>query len=432
MIKLVLILLLFPLMSFSGQVITPSEAQGLMISKITFSGLNRTNAEVVRRELLLAEGSVFEEARYRESITRLKNLLIFSGIESRLTESQGKVFLEINFEERWTIIPIVRFGGGGGTSYYILGTYDINLFGRYLETGGQYENLGGTHNGVVWFRNPRFLDKRIRLGGDIWKVTRNRSLYDPKGTVEGGYTLERTRFNFFADKEVHRFLTLGGGVEVDLDRLSERFISSQEKNANQLTRYQFGDYAETHLVRFILKLGRINTDVYLFDGFESQFVIDRALDFLGAGVSFTKYEIENRFFKTLPMNSNFAFRLKFGHMGKHYFQHLFYIGGLDAVRGFSDGQFRTTNYWFSNIEYRIPSLKTKWFVLFHNFFLDAGKADDNFTGLVDADNPLFYSSGVGIRLVLPRIYRFALRADYAYGFGTSGGPGLAWGTQQFF
>ncbi|MEK7748341.1 MAG: POTRA domain-containing protein [Nitrospirota bacterium] len=161
---------------------TSEDVAGQKIDSINVTGLKRTKESVIFRELRFAGDPLAVES-LQEGLQRLRNLQIFNWVQGEIGKGQNRSELTLRVEERWTTIPIFRVASGGETTSTIVGLYDINALGRYIELGGQYENLNGRHGGVVWFRNPRFLDQRLRIGGDFWLLTRNRDLYNTKLTV---------------------------------------------------------------------------------------------------------------------------------------------------------------------------------------------------------------------------------------------------------
>ena len=136
--------------------------------QVDVQGLIRTKKEIVLNELDVKVGQKLTQSDLKESYARLFNLRIFSKIEFELIQVESeKSKLVVKVKERWTLIPIAKVLGGGGTTQFTLGAFDINVFGEYIELGAQYENLNGSSGFVHWFRNPRLLGHRLRLGYDL-------------------------------------------------------------------------------------------------------------------------------------------------------------------------------------------------------------------------------------------------------------------------
>lgn len=402
------------------------------VSDVRVTGLKRTAPHVVARELKVEAGETLDADALEESVQRLKNTLLFSRVDPRVVPGEaGDVAIDFELDEKWTTIPILRGGSGGGTAYFVVGAYDINLLGRFLEGGAQYENLGGTSSGVVWFRNPRFLDRPIRVGADLWDATRVRSLY-ADGELEGAFTLRRQKVNLFVDGEVRRGLFLGAGVEIDSDEFSSRHQTPEQRDANLASGFEVPRGGESVIARATASAGRLDFDDYLVSGALATVVAEHAPDVGGIEFPLTRVTVEGRWFARLPLRSNLAARLTVGWTDSEAIQHQFYIGGLDYTRGLLDGQARGSQVWNGNLELRIPSVRTKWLVLQHVAFTDFGNIANDTRTLFGYESIFCSSTGVGVRVISPKIYRFVLRIDYGIAFRPHEERGVSFGVQQFF
>lgn len=400
------------------------------VSSVRLEGLRRTNPEVVRRELLLREGDQFEAEAFAESIQRLKNLLIFAEVEGEAAgDGAGGRELRIRLVEKWTLIPIAKFGGGGGTAFVTLGAYDVNMAGRYVELGAQYENLGGISSGVAWFRNPRFLDRRLRLGGDFWKIARNHLFYGPGASREGGYTLERLRFNLFVDKEFSKRVTGGIGWTLDNDQVDEAALSDEVKAENRTRGLSFGSMPRASAVRLYGTLGRLDWDGWLTQGAAIDGSLELAGRAIGGEADFARWTLDGRAFHRIG-NHNLGLRLAASSTDAPQLSQEAYLGGLDAVRGYVHERFRGRSWWLASAEARAGLIRTRYFVAQGVGFLDAVRSAPDFQSLPKGGSPSL-GSGAGLRLIFPRIYRLNLRLDYGWALdGTE--RGVSFGLQQFF
>jgi outer membrane protein assembly factor BamA len=396
-----------------------------ILNEIRVLGLSRTSEGVVRQELRVGIGERLEPDALEESVQRLKNLLLFSRVEALVKPmADGRADLELHLEERWTLIPIARFGGGGGSTYFIVGAYDINVLGRYLEVGGQYENLVGAHSGVVWFRKPRLFGHPYKLGADVWKVNRPRLLYDESGALEGGFTLSRVKANGFAEHEAARWFHVGLGMELNSDTFGERGLPGAARELNAQSDGRWMPVASRAVMgRLWMRLGRIDHDVYLVRGASLLFTWEQASAVLGSHLSFYRATVEVLGAWRLGGTQNIAARLQAGAGNASVLQQLFYVGGLDGVRGFQDGELRGSRYGLANLEYRVSSYASDWVVFQHNLFADVAGVPGR---------SLVSSIGPGLRVLSPRIYRLTLRLDYAYTLRPRGRHGVSFGVQQLF
>ena len=412
------------------QPISPHLANGKIIATITILGLQRTNPDIALREIPLKQQQVFTLEKYQLSIQRLKNLRLFSTvlITPYLTDNK-ELLINIELNEKWTTLPVFKVTQGGGTQYLVAGLYDINTGGQYLETGIQYESWNEEAGGVVWLRQPRFMQKSLKLGADLWSVKRPRELYAADGESLGSFVLDEDKLNLFIDREYGNWLTLGMGMEY---RRTGLLAVEKKPELDMETSLQLDEQHRSTwtVARLYTKLGQLNYDNFLIEGTLSEFVVSRALS--NSESQFTRFDWDNRIFITLPYQANLGMRLRLGSTTGSDLENVYYLGGFEHIRGYEDGQFRGRRFWHGNLEYRVPFYKLPWLVLQANTFVDAAQIlravdeDDK-----KADN-LHYSWGMGIRFISPRIYRFIGRLDLTLDTGSSSGKRVSFGVQQFF
>jgi len=416
---------------FAAHTIHHSLKKSPMIEKIIIRGLTRTKEHVVLRELLVKEGDVLTAEVLLDCIQRLKNRRIFSKVLPiiKLT-SDNHVELTIEVEERWTAIPYFNFSSGGDTFYLYAGIYDINTFGRYIETGGQYESWNGKSGGSIWFRNPRFLNKRILAGADLSSTLRPRTLYSPSGDIQGNFNLKQKKLKLFFENEIKIWLRLGFTLQL---RQTEIIDASATDKIDSLTLdlLNNGKITDEIGTTFYATLGRLNYDNYLVSGRESSLFYRYAGDKTGSGELIKQVSWENSIFWRLPHTANAGFRFNISAIDTDNIQNFFYIGGFNNIRGYFDGQFRSKAYWQLNAEYRIPSLKTDWLVIQHIFFVDAVNTSNQLKDLGNSNN-IVYSGGTGIRVISPKIYSLNGRIDFALISSQKTQSVISFGAQQFF
>ncbi len=182
-----------------------------------------------------------------------------------------------------------------------------------------------------------------------------------------------------------------------------------------------------------LQLGRLNYDTYLVDGIQSNWKFDFSNKAWLGKNSATTITQTTKYFKRIKHDQNLALNFSTGFTDNNFLQKQFFVGGLENVRGYVDGQFVGRNFWQANLEYRIPSYQSDWFVLQHNVFFDIGNVADKFDDLVgsNAQTP-FSSVGAGIRLISPKVFRLNLRIDVAKALNYNKAFDISFGLQQFF
>ncbi len=411
-----------------------------ILTRINVDGLNKTSESVVLSELDVTIGKELTPSDLGESFKRLYNLRIFSSIKFDLKkEGTNGTILTIHLKERWTLIPIAKAQGGGGITQFTLGAYDINSLGTFIEFGAQYENLNGNSGFVQWFRNPKLFGQRLRLGYDIWNVTRNRSLFTnsvPDGEVAeeiGGYTEHLERYNFFLDKEFVYWFNLGIGFERKRNVANTNDVSDEIRVKNDDNGIQMPGVLDEYAYYSYFRLGRLNYKNYLVDGFQSDWNFRIGDSGIGGNESSRRVTQTTRYFILLPYEQNIGFNFSLGHTNSDNFQNNFFVGGLSHVRGFQDGQFIGQNFWQANFEYRVTSLRFRHFIVQQNLFFDIGNVSDEFSHLFsNSPKDPFQSIGTGVRIISPKIFRFNLRIDIAKAINYNKVTDISFGLQQFF
>jgi outer membrane protein assembly factor BamA len=393
-----------------------------VVEEIHIEGLRRTQPFVVERELEFNIGEAAKTEDLEESVRRLRNLGVFSTAEY----DANNTGVTVSVQERWTTIPIFKINQGGGLTQLVLGAFDVNSFGRYLELGAQYERLGESNSGVVWFRDPRFLNQRLRFGADFWSVNRPQILYGDSGDIEGGFLLQRKMASFEMEKEITPWFTAGMNFRLLNDSFSTQFLSSKilEAQADQ----PLPEDGRAVIFGGLFGLGRLDMNNYLVDGLlwsNAVYVAPKV------GIFDTGFETlsgEVAYFRTLPFRSTFGARVLYGVTNARAEQHQFFIGGLDRVRGFYDDRIRGRKHVTGNVEYRIPSLDRQALVIQHVAFLDATRVGE---GNLAAGQSAA-SAGIGLRLLSPKIYRLTLRFDFAFPLLNHTDAAFSFSAQQFF
>lgn len=400
-------------------------AKDFLINEIEIQGLNKTKREVVLNEIDFQMQDKVTKEEIEEAVRRLKNLNIFNKVNYVVEESK----LIFNLTERWTTIPVLKFASGGGVTQTTLGVYDPNAFGRYLELGGQYQRLGETNSGVLWFKNPRLFGKRQGLDLQFWKTARLRTKYDQKsdGVVEkAGFLHLRNRFYLGYFKEINNEFRVDASYEFHEDEFSDRIVPVSIKNTGTTL---LPPSTKFHFFGAKLTFGQLNYDQHLVDGLQLSLQTQIGLSELNSAKHFISTELRGNYFKTFAKKHTFAQRILIGATSTETIQYWFYLGGLDRIRGFVDNRFAGRFFWLSNTEYRYAFWRNSWLTLQSVAFLD----------LVDSQEQLSHvtalqaaSTGVGLRFFFPKVYRFVARIDYAKPLKREDDNAISFGVQQFF
>ena len=169
------------------------EGQRSYVERITIAGNTRTKDKVIRREVLIAPGDVFNTVRVETSKKRLENLGYFSKVDTFPVDTpvEGRKNLDIQVEEKRT--GSLNFGAGFSTVDSLIGFIELTQ-GNFdimnwpsLTGGGQKFRMrlqGGTERKDVELAltEPWFMDRPISVSFNSFYHEANylSSLYDQR------------------------------------------------------------------------------------------------------------------------------------------------------------------------------------------------------------------------------------------------------------
>src|SRR6184192_202331 len=212
------------------------EGDRSFVQRINIAGNTRTKDKVIRREVLLAPGDVFNTVRVDTTKKRLENLGYFAKVETypEDTDIPGRKDLTVLVQEKRT--GSLSFGGGFSTVDKLVGFVELtqgnfDLFNWPSFTGGgqkfrlrlQY----GTERKdfILTITEPYFLDRRLSLTGQAF--------YTESNYLSADYNQRNYGFLFELRKPINAYMygTLGytlQNVEIfDVALSSPEFILSQ-------------------------------------------------------------------------------------------------------------------------------------------------------------------------------------------------------------
>ena len=151
------------------------EGKPFYVSRIEFQGNSITRDKVIRRELLLDEGQIYNSQLWELSILRLNQLNYFEPLkveqdsESRQNTEDGTVDLLLKLKEKGKN-SIGLNGGISGLSGTFIGlNYETNNFLGLGETLSVQANIGDLQRNLSFgFTEPYFRNKPISLGIQVF------------------------------------------------------------------------------------------------------------------------------------------------------------------------------------------------------------------------------------------------------------------------
>ncbi len=301
------------------------QGKKVYFERIDIGGNVKTRDKVVRRELRVYEQDLFSATNLKESIKNLRRLEYFEDVNFATTPGSApdRMNLKITVKER----PTGTFGLGAGysTQDRLVGMVEVsqnNLFGR-----GQQLKLSGvigsiSHRIRASFTEPYLFDRPLALGIDAFNWERQYSEYTR--VSKGGV------------------LRLSHPLKWKYTRL---FWMYRFENVN-LQDLQYG--ASPVLVQ-ASKIHNTSSTSFVIrrDSRDSLFAAtkgsDNSLSFelagLGGDTAFVRYIAETGWYFPLKWNLIVVSHARAGGMNKLSWgampaYELFYLGGIDTIRGF--------------------------------------------------------------------------------------------------
>jgi outer membrane protein insertion porin family len=366
--------------------------------KIEVTGNAKTRDKVIRRELEVGEGEIYNVTDLNESRSRLRRTGYFK--EVGFTTSRGsddeKINLDIKVEEAPT--GALSFGVGYSSIENVVGSASLseqNLLGLGYKGLLRFQ-LGAESNNVrASFTNPYFLGYPYSVGIDLYHE-------------QVGY------FDTYSYKILGGDLRLGKKLtkRIRLDsmyKLENIDVYDVTEEASTLIKEQEGK-ATTSALSFTLSMDTRDDFYAPTRGSRHSLFVQNAGGILGGDNYFVKGVFETSWFFPLPLSTVLNLRGKIGiiepYGGKETpIYEKFFVGGLYTVRGFEYGKAGPVDQNEDPLgAEKMVAFTAEWIFplsreigLRGAFFFDAGKGFDEWR---DA-TPLRTGAGAGIRWFSP-------------------------------
>ena len=390
------------------------------VRDVIIQGNTKTKTYVIRREIKLDDGDLFNVIHFRHQLGKLQGLGYFEDVNVAFDvpeDADDVVDLILTVKEKRTASIGLNLGYGtesglsGGLTYN-----DTNMFGRGMDFEIGF-NEGTEASYWMTFSSP-YMDSKTfawRLGARYW-------------TYDDRYFYRQGRRQFEFDEKVYSvYAGLG------------RKFSNEDWSWWLTLRHQKAEYDDIHnaipgyiddmtmwdgtnqTVEFQLTWDRRDEYAPYPSGFVWDTFLEQAVQVLGGEYSYLKYWTQARAYVALNKaiaglvdtdgtwtDENpllFAARLRIGSStGDNLPSFARYsLGGMNSLRGYNSRSFEGTNFYLGNFELRVPVNNSISIVGFY----DIGNADMTLDWSNKHDD-----YGFGVRVKTP----FGnLRLDYAKG-----------------
>jgi outer membrane protein insertion porin family len=267
------------------------------LQRVNITGNTRTKDKVIRREVLVAPGDVFNTVRVETTKKRLENLGYFSKVETFPDETDiaGRKDLTILVEEKRT--GSLSFGGGFSTIDKVVGfveltqgNFDITSWPG-LTGGGQKFRVRLQYGSerkdfLLALTEPYFLDYRLSLGGQLF--------FNEADYLSSEYNQRNYGFSIEARKPINQFTYATLGY-----RLQNVEIFDVSSNASLQIQEAEGSTVESQIFTSVV-FDRRDSPVITRTGQSVRFSPYVAGGFLGGDVQIYGFDLEGSQYFHLP------------------------------------------------------------------------------------------------------------------------------------
>ena len=294
-------------------------------NKISITGNTKTRDKVIRRQLAIVEGDLYNSSNLKKSYMELNRLRYFEEVNFQTEKGLDETLADVNIQVKEKPTGIFSIGAGYSALDYAMVTASIsqqNLFGRG-QTLSLKASLGSrTTMYELSFTEPWLFDIPLWSKFDLHNFMRAYDTYDLDSKGVGmlfGYPL-------------WEYVTGYLGY-----RLNTNDVRNIQSNAS---RYVWDQAGKTTTSTASVSLIRDTTDDFMFPskGSKNSASIDYSGGILMGDAAFNRYGISSSWFFPLPLDTVFAIRGRAGALEEREGKKIpvyerFYLGGINSIRG---------------------------------------------------------------------------------------------------
>ncbi|OPY86973.1 MAG: Outer membrane protein assembly factor BamA precursor [Syntrophus sp. PtaU1.Bin208] len=374
-----------------------TKGKHVYFNRIEITGNTKTRDKVIRRELAIKEGALYNSTNLKKSYANLNRLRYFEEIDFQTEKGPDETKTDVNIRVKEKQTGLLSVGAGYSAQEHAMLTAQIsqqNLFGR-----GQIlslkANIGSeTTLYEVSFIEPYLMDMPLWSKFDLWNMEREYDSYD-LDTKGAGFTLG---YPIWPKYHVTGYFSYRFSLDdvTDVDDDASKYVKDQE--------------GENTTSSVTLSLTRDTTDDNIFPskGSKNSASVEFTGGPLGGDTGFTKYTATSTWFFPLPLETVLGTRGRIGYIASRSGEKLpiyerFYLGGINSLRGLRDvgpkddegDVIGGTTMFNVNVDFVFPLIKNAG--MKGVIFYDTGNAWDGGYHLGD----MRHTAGLGIRWYSP-------------------------------
>ncbi len=335
--------------------------QGDLVSfnRIKIQGNTRTRDNVIRRDLAVEEGGVYDAKAIRNSTKRLQRLGYFEDVTVLPQETMNNDQMDVMVAVKEKPTGQFSIGAGYSSSDKLMFMGEIsedNFLGLGTRLAFSASLSAVTNKFNLAYTDPRLFDSSVSAGVDAFNWEREYTDYT-KGSTGGGL---RFGHRFIEKWRVFYGYTWTDTTLSDISaEASDYILESSKVNITSAVRLSF--VRDTRDRKFNASSGAKHSLSIKYAGGP-----------LGGEAAYTKLEGYTSWFFPMPFGTVFHSKLAAGQAfenedGKLPVYDNFYLGGMNSIRGFksssispvtaeNDEKYGGDKMWFSNIEVFFPLL----------------------------------------------------------------------------
>jgi outer membrane protein insertion porin family len=297
------------------------------IERIEVIGNTKTRDRVIRRELRVYEGELYNGTGVRKSKERVTALGFFETVD--ITQKPGsaddRIVLQVEVKEKATGTFQVGLGFSNVENFIFTAQVSQNNFLGWGQSVSASAQISGLKSLVqLSFYDPYFLDTQYLLSADFYRVDADYDGFIRRST--GGSA--SLGYQFIDDVlgtvgYTREYVNVEAGQSLGSVQLANQFLSGV-----------------TSAARLSLSFDRRDNRLFPTRGFIHYGSLEFAPSILGGTFLFTRYSAYSRLYFPMPLGMVFKTNATLGYIQQLDadkplpISELYYLGGINTVRGY--------------------------------------------------------------------------------------------------
>ena len=176
------------------------ESEKYLVEKINIYGNNVTRENVIRNQLEVDEGDIFNEILASKTLNNLKTLNFFEKVNQEIVDGStlNSKIININVKEKATGEITAGAGIGTSGSTIAFGVRENNYLGKGIGVNSNLTVSEETINGLLSINNPNFMNSDKSINFSLQALETDRLKESGYETNKAGFSLG-TRFEYLDD-----------------------------------------------------------------------------------------------------------------------------------------------------------------------------------------------------------------------------------------